>query len=740
MKEKIKSFFLPFNNFKKKGLILALLFFVIFALVFSFQPALAQIPGLNCAWWDIPCLTANFVLSILIKIVVLVTFGIPLLVSALFVAIMALILGWVISPDFISLKFTQNPFVDVGLSITKGFANMGFILFLVVIALATVLRIEEYKAKKTLTTLIIVALLINFSPVFCGFIIDASNIVMNYFLGGITGLTGFSSFLYNAALSVWNSLITSGFDVWANIAAAMQVVISIVFNFFAGFVFILFCALFIMRYIMLWIIVIVSPVAFVSYILPVTKRGQSLLSWRKWWEQLIAWSIIGIIAGFFLYLGFTMISMINASPGMFVTQPDLSWGGGGLGLMNNILPYLIPLVLLWIAYKETKRTSAMFAGEIIQFTEKIGKTAVTAGAMIATAGAGMAAGLAKTGAMKAGGRIKGAVGTMADEERWEKWKEKPGTLRAIGGALGEAPARAMQLGRKAEKKVSEKVSEKITKPLKEKVKEIKTEEYAEEHPKRAAIVKAGAWAGKGLKTVILGREEKAGRKLRPEEEERDENGKQYRYEEKTVMEKRQKNVSEISDKEKQEGKVKLPNGKTKEISGEDLTRGYLEYEEETKKWVKTKQELTKKEIDSGHLINIEQKPGVMPEFKKAMKTIDEGLNKAIEDEVKKRLTTASFEISNELEKLKNLQRKINNNETIEFETDIKGIKKVEEEYRRFRNDADTAASELEEDIKEKIKQRTEELEKKVEEETKGGVRIPKISELLPKISRKKKRT
>jgi hypothetical protein len=725
MNEKIKSFFLAFNNFKKKGLVLALLFLVIFGLVFSFQPALAQIPGLNCAFWDVPCLTANFFLSIMIKIVVLTVFGIPLLISALFVGIMALILGWIISPDFISLKFTQNPFVNIGLSITKGFANMGFIIFLVVIALATVLRIEEYKAKKTLATLIIVALLINFSPVFCGFIIDASNIVMNYFLSGVTGLTGFGTFLYNAALSVWNSIIMSGFDVWANIAAAMQVVISIVFNFFAGYIFILFSLLFIMRYIMLWIIVIVSPVAFVSYILPVTKRGQSLLSWRKWWEQLISWSIIGIIAGFFLYLGFTMISMINASPGMFVTQPDLSWGGGGLGLMNNILPYLIPLVLLWIAYKETKRTSAWFAGDIIQFTEKIGKTAVTAATMIATAGAGMAV----KAAGAAGGRIKGAAGTMASEKKWEDWK---GEHKVVGGIM-DRPARAMQWAERRKEDVEKKIvapvktgiKEDITDPLKKRVKEFK-----EKHPEFTGYARA---AKKGLKATILGRGEKEeeGRELRPEERTLDENGKQYRYKKEVKKEK-----VPFSPSEREMKIMIMPDRTERTLTEEDLARGYIE--EEKISWVKTDQELTEKEIKSGHQINttMVKKPGIMPAFKDAMKTAVKGLDDAIQSELEERLTTLSAKLTKDLKQIKDLQRKIDNDEDINFEDDIKGLKKVETEYRRFHKDENVATKELDPEVKNAIKKYKIELEEEAEEAQVGLQRF-KISDFIPKIHRKK---
>lgn len=445
MIQEIKKFLLNSIGKNKKGLIFALSFFVILGLVFSPQLALAQasgtgsstlylaqpggassapsnelIPGLNCCTTCWGCMIVNSVLSILIKIVVLIFFGIPLILSAAAASVMGLILGWVISPDFISLKFTQNPFVDAGLSITKGFANMGFILFLVVIAVATVLRIEEYKAKKTLATLIIIALLINFSPVFCGIIIDFSNIVMNYFLSAITGINGFTNFIKQSANQLWDLIWTSGLDLAKVIAAATQVIVSTVFNFFCAYIFFLFSALFTLRYIMLWILVIISPVAFVSYILPITRRGKSLLNWGSWLEQLIEWCVIGITGGFFLYLGFFMIDMISANPTIFTKQSNSQ----GLGLMNNILPYIIPLVLLWIAYREITKTSAMFAKNVIEAPEKMAKTAVTA----ATAFVG---GMA----MGAMGAVKG-MAAKAVPEGARRWGERQAVAPTWGTGVG----------------------------------------------------------------------------------------------------------------------------------------------------------------------------------------------------------------------------------------------------------------------------------------------------------------
>ena len=64
---------------------------------------------------------------------------------------------------------------------------MILVLILIYIALATILRLAGYETKKLLVTFVIVALLVNFAPVICGLVVDASNIVMNYFVKDLSG-------------------------------------------------------------------------------------------------------------------------------------------------------------------------------------------------------------------------------------------------------------------------------------------------------------------------------------------------------------------------------------------------------------------------------------------------------------------------------------------------------------------------------------------------------------------------
>lgn len=67
--------------------------------------------------------------------------------------------------------------VRLGWKIFRDFANFWIILILLFIAISIMLRIQSVGSKKTLTTLIVVALLINFSMMITQMIIDATNII-----------------------------------------------------------------------------------------------------------------------------------------------------------------------------------------------------------------------------------------------------------------------------------------------------------------------------------------------------------------------------------------------------------------------------------------------------------------------------------------------------------------------------------------------------------------------------------
>lgn len=315
--------------------------------------------------------------------------------------------------------------LEVGWNATRDLANMFIILILVFIGLATILRMREYESKKLLPLLILVALLINFSPVIIGFIVDISNIFTNFFLSQA------NPWNFNVLDTMWDNawvffkmilgLWTEWGDFLATIggvaAAFMYGITLLLFYIFASWVLFLINGLFLVRIIILWILVILSPVVFALYILPATRKY-----WKDWWQNLVQWSIIGIPIGFFLYLSSIILKNAPDLNNAFGASPFASSGAGGIknlegtsmppgfqdtfaALLTNMLVPAISFIMLYIGYKLSRKNMPAFANSVIGSMEKGLKFIGTTAAVAATGGA--AAGLAIKGL---GGMTKVAAG------------------------------------------------------------------------------------------------------------------------------------------------------------------------------------------------------------------------------------------------------------------------------------------------------------------------------------------
>jgi len=320
--------------------------------------------------------------------------------------------------------------VTIGWTFTRDFINMFFILILVFIGLATILKLREYEAKKLLPKLIIVALLINFTPVIVGFIVDMGNIVTNFFLSRAAAITSLPAILNLAwnyfTTSVCNILLYNGhffekiveiIGVFAGIA--IYGIVVIVFFLLGSWIYFWVMLTFFLRIVELWILMILCPIAFFSQVLPPSKTVKmlfpSILHWDKWWEEFLQWIIWGIPLGFFLYLSNWIMVNTPVVESIFdkvLLQQKLegvTGFGAGLdaqfiSLVTSILAPTVALVLLWKGYKIAKETAPAAARAIIEGVKKVGEIAVATGIAAVTMGAGAGAAAGVLGKAAAGAK------------------------------------------------------------------------------------------------------------------------------------------------------------------------------------------------------------------------------------------------------------------------------------------------------------------------------------------------
>jgi hypothetical protein len=197
-----------------------------------------------------------------------------------------------------------------GWNIVKELCNFILIIILLFIAFGTILRVESYNYKYLLVKLIVAALLINFSGLFAGIILDFSHIVMgsSIFSEKMTDIGRIlqenskviESFQQNADLSdlrgVSEELAKN--NITRTISRVnVNLILASVLMFILG-ISILSVALFlIIRTVSLWFLFTLSPLAFVLHILPHTRIAS-----LKWWDAFLRNVFSGPLLFFFLYL------------------------------------------------------------------------------------------------------------------------------------------------------------------------------------------------------------------------------------------------------------------------------------------------------------------------------------------------------------------------------------------------------------------------------------------------------
>lgn len=329
------------------------------------------------------------------------------------------LLGYVIDGNFIGKSVTDidstsssyNSTVALGWGIARNLANAALVIGLVIIAISIILGREENKAKKTLINFIIIALLINFTPVICGFIVDGSNILTKSFMsGGINN--GFMAAIYSA-LAGANGLGVSP------IVILFTGIILLMFSLVAFFIYVMYALLFLARYVILMILVIASPIAFATKVFPqskyIKKIFPSILYWDDWWENFIQWCVIGIPAGLFIFLSNAITSQLSYEA---ITATASTSNENIIStLISGLFAYSVPMIVLIAGFFITISAGGQVGSYL---------GGVATGAWAASGGRIMNKGKELGGATVgwAGERV-GAAGTWAKE----------GVAGRIGGAI-----------------------------------------------------------------------------------------------------------------------------------------------------------------------------------------------------------------------------------------------------------------------------------------------------------------
>lgn len=240
------------------------------------------------------------------------------------------------------------PVVDVGWTVVRDIANMFFILILIVISFGTILRFEEYDYKHLLREVIIMALLVNFSKEIALALMNFVTVIMKMFSidGSIVDIFIWHiGFIRSFQEGLPNGALAGLADALAQLGFALT----------SLFVFVVLCAMFVIRLVGIYVLIVLSPMAYVLNIIPQTKNYA-----QEWWKHFIKYLIWAPVALFFIKL-----AALAADGGL-----------GDIGdPSNSAFRYVILCGFMLAAVMVAKQAGMVGANEMMSLGKKYGMKA-----------------------------------------------------------------------------------------------------------------------------------------------------------------------------------------------------------------------------------------------------------------------------------------------------------------------------------------------------------------------------
>ena len=312
--------------------------------------------------------------------------------------------------------FTTQTQVVSAWGTVRDLANMFFILILLLMAFGTILQVQGYGYRQLLSKLLLMAILVNFSKSIVAILIDFSQIVTLTFLAPVL-----SSLAGNivVALGLQNIMSlredyklnndTAGATQYNSVSYLMAMILGGIMMIITTVIIGVILIMFVMRIIGLWIMVILSPLAFLA------KAFPKMSSYYSQWENELSKNLTaGPALAFFMWLAFSIVGQGNIHKDFTQVNPNASdqYFSNTVSRaadQSNMLNFVIAISLLMAGLKmaaSSGAAGASMAGKASGSLQKWGSRLGRGATIGAAAGAGA---LAWRGTSGEGG-VKGIVG------------------------------------------------------------------------------------------------------------------------------------------------------------------------------------------------------------------------------------------------------------------------------------------------------------------------------------------
>lgn len=385
---------------------------------------------LDCSWYNVVCgivIVINWLLQ-----------GMTGLIASTAGTLMDFFLDLTLSSQNYKQNIDpgENGFISQGWRIVRDLTNLIFIFGLVYAAILFIvggtLKSFGGDPKRMVVWIVVMALLVNFSIFFARVVIDVGNILGRAFYDRITitappvstpndsgvnmnsgGNSGFSqgntdvkqiSTAVLEKVEVQDVIMQAG-TAFSGMTSGEQYIFVLflsfiigIFNLFLAYIFITMGFFFLARTVGLWFAMILSPMAFALYAVPIEEPTiKKYLGFEGWISTLCDMAFQAPLFLFFVYLALTFLDTPT------IPTPDDGITGFIWVTVRSLLTVMIVGAILLMGRKMAKEMSGTFGNAVADVTGKIAGVAL--GAAV-----GGAAGLSAFAGRQTVGRAAGAVG------------------------------------------------------------------------------------------------------------------------------------------------------------------------------------------------------------------------------------------------------------------------------------------------------------------------------------------
>ena len=255
----------------------------------------------------------------------------------------------------------QNSGIYLAWVIMRNISNVAFIVaFLVIIySQLTSVGISNYGVKKMLPRLVIAAVLVNLSFTFCAVLLDLSNVTGYAFQDAFMGIKNtISTVGENTSTWTWSEVISTALSngalaVGAGYAVSLALTTELLPMLvpaatLAGLTLLFILLIMAARQALIIILIIVSPLAFVCYLLPGTEKW-----FKKWRDSFL--TMLVFFPAFSVVFGGAQLA------GILIIQNATGPNGGIMQILGMVVQ-VIPLALTPIILKLSGGALGKFAG------------------------------------------------------------------------------------------------------------------------------------------------------------------------------------------------------------------------------------------------------------------------------------------------------------------------------------------------------------------------------------------